>query len=760
MLTDDAWTGPQAACQDEPSLDLDDRTLVVLDDQLSVEVEGKHEALLRGVIETSSAALVGCDASELIVAWSAGAERLFGYRPGDVLGRPWTLLISETERITGLEALGADVLAGERTGRLETTGVHRDHSQMPVSVEGAPVPTAGGVIGISWTFRDLAGRHRVEHVAQIGTFVLDFDESGAIAGLEVSAGVAPMLGMARDQLLKRRFDGLTELMEPDDLPAAKAEWDRVMAGGDSYDIELRLRRPKTGEVRWFRISADVYRRGDGQPWRGLGAIRDVSAERRSEEQLAYESSHDSLTRLPTTALLLRRLTAMLDGGGAATVLSIDIDHFGVINEHYGTLAGDQLLSNVADRLRVAFATTCAELSGPHRLECVSDPICADGVQASTPDASPVARTGGDSFVVVCPGAIDRRTAGRLATRVQSLFDTPFELDDQELWLTVCVGSASSDPANDADKVVTRAERALHHAKRRGPAWSLAFEGLTSPGSPALPAQVGAFRRALHEERIVLAYQPLLDLTTGRMVGVEALARWPRTSGAPGQPGDTSGPMVADPSEFIPLAEDTGLVIALDEHVLGMAARQFASWQRDLGPLPAEFTVAVNVSARHLVGDGLLATVTDVVTAAGISPESLVLEVTETALMEDITLAAATITDLRRAGVGVAIDDFGTGYSSLAYLETLSVDVLKLDRSFVARLAGARDRAIVDAVLGLAGALNFRVVAEGIETAEQADLLASLGCCYGQGYHLGRPSPPEIIAKILREEAGTSAILAR
>jgi len=757
MITDDAWTGP---VDHSPDVDAMAEAITLLDlTSMAVPEQTGHSCLFRGLVNATSAALVGCDSSELIVAWSAGAARLFGLSESEVLGQPWTMLVADASKGPVLDEVRSAVRGAKQSGRLEISGVHGDGSPMSVSVEGAPVIDGGRVMGMTWMFRDLAGRLRVQHVAEVGTFVVDLDHDCRLASVEVSGGVAPMLGMDREQILKAALTGtLMELVPEDDVADIEAEGRRVISGASSYQSEHRIHRADTGELRWLRISADVYRRPDGRPWRALGAIHDVTAERRFEEQLAYKAAHDTLTRLPDGNLLLRRLSALLDEGEGATLLSIDVDQFGVINEHYGTTAGDDLLVTIAARLRIAFATVSEALTGPARGQAATAPTSGDGsLSAPNPDASPVARTAGDSFWVVCPGPTDSTTVGHLAARVQSLFEEPFHCDGRQLWLTACVGSASSTKVTDAQVLAARADRALHQAKRRGPAWSLAFESLVQRGPRALPAQIGALRHALKHQHLALVYQPLVDLTTGRIAGVEALARWPQPSPGADGPGPLWGPMVADPSEFVPLAEEAGLAVALGEEVLGMAARQLATWQRSVGSLSPEFRVAVNVSARHLVGDRLSRAVTSAVETNAISPTSLILEITETALMEDIDLAAVTITGLSHIGVGVAIDDFGTGYSSLAYLENLPVDVLKLDGSFVARLGGRRDRAIVEAVVGLAGALGFRIVAEGVETVEQLDLLTELGCRYGQGYLLCRPSRPEVIEGLLRSDVDLRSV---
>ncbi|MDQ2729044.1 MAG: EAL domain-containing protein [Actinomycetota bacterium] len=708
------------------------------------------------MVTATSAALVGCDASELVVAWSDGARRLFGLSASEVLGQPWPILVSETSSPV-VDEVRAAVLAGRPSGRLEICGVHQDGSAISVSIEGGPVFSDDRVAGTMLLFRDVAGRLRVQQVAEVGTFVVDLDDDGGLASLETSADVGPMLGMDREEILPAARNGtLLELVPEEDLPDITAERRRVTDGATSYQTEHRYFRADDGELRWLRISADVYRRPDGRPWRALGAIHDVTAERRIEEELAYEASHDALTRLPLGVLLLRRVAALLDDGEGVTLLSVDVDHFGVINEEYGTTAADDLLVTVAARLRIAFTTAVEQITGPTRTEPTAAPVSVENTPLSNPDASPVARTAGDSFLVACPGPMDPTTVDHLAARVQSLFEEPFHLDGRPLWLTACVGSASSADL-DAATLAARAERALHQAKRRGPAWSLAFERLPIRDSRAVPAQIGALRQALKDRHLALAYQPLVDLTTGRITGVEALARWPERSTIGDWPDELSGPMVADPSEFVAMAEEAGLAIALGDEVLDMAVRQLADWQRAFGGLSPEFKVAVNVSARQLVGDRLVRSVTHAVEENGISPTSLVLEITETALMEDIDLAAGTISDLSHLGVGVAIDDFGTGYSSLAYLETLPVDVLKLDSAFVARLDGRRDRAIVKAVVGLAEALGFRVVAEGVETAEQVAVLTELGCRYGQGYLLCRPSAPSVIDRLLESDTDLRTI---
>jgi diguanylate cyclase (GGDEF)-like protein len=425
------------------------------------------------------------------------------------------------------------------------------------------------------------------------------------------------------------------------------------------------------------------------------------------EALAHQALHDTLTGLPNRALLVDRLDQALAGatrtGRPVAVLFIDVDHFKLFNDSRGHAAGDELIVGVAQRLK----------------------------QTVRP-ADTVARFGGDEFVVVSPEAGTLEGATALAGRISAALALPFRLGDQDVFLTVSIGMAVSGAATPAESLLRNADAAMYRAKQQGRARCEFFdETMRTEAAARLELQT-ALHWAIERDEMRVFYQPLVEVASGRVVGLEGLVRW-----------DHPERGLLAPASFVPIAEDAGLIVPIDEAVLRQAATDHVRW-RELHP-ELHLSVAVNVSAHHLRHPGLADQVRGLLEGQGLEPSALCLELTESVLMEDLDRHAETLLDLRRLGVRLAIDDFGTGYSSLTRLRLFPVDMVKIDRSFVAGLGSdPRDTAIVRGVIELAHALDLVVVAEGIERPEQLDELRALRCDLAQGYLFAPPEPADII----------------
>jgi len=431
-----------------------------------------------------------------------------------------------------------------------------------------------------------------------------------------------------------------------------------------------------------------------------------------QEQLHHQAYHDPLTNLANRALFTDKVKAAIsDRRGELAVLFIDLDDFKTVNDSLGHSAGDELLVSVASRLRACL-----------RPEDV------------------VARLGGDEFAVMVEDGHDAEAAAvKVARRIMEAFVLPVGVGAESVSVYLSVGIATGHSgAASAEELIRDADVAMYKAKTTGKGHFQVFH--PSMGEAVLERHglKEELRLAIERQQLTLYFQPIIDLATGALVAEEALVRWehPRRG-------------LVGPSEFVPLAEETGLILSLGQYVLEEACQQARRWQAlseaglDDGP---EVAVHVNLSAVELRDPGLVDRVRAILSAAGVNPRSIVFEITETVLLEDAERAKSAISELRALGVRFALDDFGTGYSSLSYLHTLPFDMLKIAKSFVDGLARRGPEAsFVRMIIELARTLGVAVVAEGIETQQQADALVALECDYGQGFHLGRPEPvkPEL-----------------
>lgn len=431
------------------------------------------------------------------------------------------------------------------------------------------------------------------------------------------------------------------------------------------------------------------------------------------DELARQAFRDSLTNLPNRALFMDRLGHALARterrADYLAVLFLDLDRFKVVNDSLGHAAGDQLLVEVGRRLKVCLR----------------------------PEDT-VARLGGDEFGIMLEGLTGVAGATQVAERITAQFERPYIVGGREVFITSSTGIAmSSFPQAQPEQLLRYADFAMYQAKTKGKTHYAIYDGsANAPAVERLDLEMD-LHGAVQRSEFTLYYQPVIDLDTNRIVGLEALIRWAHP---------TRGLLL--PADFITLTEETGLIVPIGRWALGEACRQARQWQT-LAPAEPPLMVAVNLSVKQVHQATLLNEVVDVLHASGLPPSSLVLEITESIMMDDEPATLANLTALRGLGVHLALDDFGTGYSALNYLKHFPADTLKIDRSFV-RGIGDRpeDTAIVQAVITVAKSLKLRVAAEGIETEAQAEQLRAMGCAYGQGFFFARPLPPEHVPALL------------
>jgi diguanylate cyclase (GGDEF)-like protein/PAS domain S-box-containing protein len=528
--------------------------------------------------------------------------------------------------------------------------------------------------------------------------------------VRVNRALCEITGFTEQELLSRTFQSITH---PDHLRSDADQYRALLAGTiDLHEAEKRYVHRDGHEV-WVEVGVTAVRDDDGAVKYFITQVHDITTRRRVEEELAHRALHDPLTGLPNRALFVDRLAHALvrlrRHAGTIAVLYIDLDRFKLVNDGMGHSVGDAVLQEAARRL-----------SGAARAE------------------DTVARFGGDEFTILCENA-GAAEAQLVAERVLGSFSGPFTQDGGEFYLSGSVGiRISSDPGVSPDSLLRDADVALYAAKQHGRDRVEVFDADAGMGGIDLLATDRALRLALRRGELCLHYQPEVDLVTGGIIAVEALLRWKHPQRG-----------LVPPDEFIPIAEQSGLILAIGAWVLREACSQLAAW-RAAGTVDPDVRVAVNVSARQLSHPGLPDSVASALAAAGLDPAALCLEITESAIIHDTEMALANLSAVKRQGVFIALDDFGVGFSSLSQIRDLPpVDVIKVDRSFTAGLGRtASDGAVVTAVLSLARSLGLTAVAEGIETEDQLRRLRDLGCDVGQGFYFARPQAAEDIARVL------------
>jgi diguanylate cyclase (GGDEF)-like protein/PAS domain S-box-containing protein len=518
--------------------------------------------------------------------------------------------------------------------------------------------------------------------------IVTLDAKMAIATINQKA--AEMLGYSTDELVGRN---VYELSEPRIVDRVEETW------LGEHEMNLRDRDGAIVSIH-FNRSRLVDSEGDHEGQ--LGIIANVAERRGFEDELAFQALHDGLTGLPNRLLFIDHLQIALGrstrGAPGVTVVFVDVDDFKTINGTLGYAVGDQLLREIAARL-------------------------ANLVR----ERDTVARFGGNEFVVLCEA--DGRFAEKLAEDIRTAMNGPWSVSaDEFINITVSIGVAVGQNGDRPGTLLRNADMAVLQAKASGGDRTVFFTDALQTSSRNRLAMVSDLRRALEREELSLRFQPVVSLSDGRILGAEALLRWehPIRGSIP-------------PGEFIPVAEEMGLIDSIGQWVIHQTCARLADWQK----IMPELTISLNISVRQLSSGHLNQILSDAIGTTGANPAQLVLEITESVLADDVEIALLALNSLRETGAAISIDDFGTGYSSLSYLHRFPVDVLKIDQSFVAGLPDRGcDAALVQAIMAIAHALELSVIAEGVETAEQASTLLSFGCLQAQGYYFYLPLTAE------------------
>jgi diguanylate cyclase (GGDEF)-like protein/PAS domain S-box-containing protein len=668
------------------------------------------------LLEATPESLVVAEAGGEIVYANAACERLTGFAHGELLGRP-----------VG-ELLASD-LEGRATGSsFETTCTTRDGGELPVEVHVGRIEAASPLLVV--TLRDRteveAGRTArfeaeakyralVEHIPAV-VYLDPVDENSE--SIYVSPQVVELLGIGQEEWLTDPY-AWRHHVHPDDIERAWDEYRHAYNAHEPLSHEYRMVH-EDGSVRWVLEQAYPIDDEQGDPWLIQGVIFDITERKLAEEQVAFLAYHDKLTGLPNRALFEEMLEAAISRARrhdlGVGVIYLDLDNFKLVNDSLGHHAGDELLKQLAERLR-----------------------------GCTRETDLVARQGGDEFLLLLAdlergiGPVAGTEAGLLvaesvATRVHEALQEPFDLGGVEFFTSASLGvSLFPQDATDAVSLLKNADTAMYQSKKAEPGGYIVYASGADEAIERLSLTT-RLRRAVEKKHWVLHWQPIVELERGTVTGLEALLRWQEPNGG-----------IVPPGEFIPIAEELGLIEAIGDWVIDELARQRKAWHEQ----GIDLRLGFNLSPRQLWSGRLPEKLMAKLSAADVDPRDIVVEITESTAMADPDRTQRVLADLHAWGLSLAIDDFGTGYSSLARLKHLPVDILKIDRSFIHAVDRDADSGrMVEAMVQLAHGLGMVPLAEGIETESELAFLRAAGCTRGQGFLFSRPVPAEQIPALL------------
>lgn len=655
--------------------------------------------------------------SAQILAANAAFCETYGYDPGDLLGTRFTDVCIP-------DAAYNELPSEENQGNTVRCRHHRsDGVRLDVEVT-TRYCMWGGEPACMALVNDVTPRTRIERRLVQSEKRLDrVQEIGGVGVFEIdlrtgerywSRELCRQFGASNEE--PPRTIGLNlDFVHPDDRENVRKAYDHAIEHHTSCRIDHRVVQPD-GNVIWLQLQADFDFDQDGSPLRAIGATVDITERKSAEQQLGYLAHYDPLTGLANRAHAVSRLQNTLHSARRSSnrpaLIFLDLDHFKTINDSLGHDVGDQLLVEVGRRLKDA-----------------------------TRDQDCVARMGGDEFIVIITGGNSIQGAENVARRIFSMLESAVRVGGRDIFVTCSIGIAHC-PADgvDVETLLSRADMAMYQAKRSGRNRFCVYEDSMLHEAVTRMELEADMRHALERDEFFLVYQPIVNIENRTLSGVEALLRWRHPRG------------VRTPGEFIGVAEDSDLIQAIGDWALREACRQAVLWKMN-----EQLPMSVNVSRRQLIDPHFVSRVLNILDQTGADPRLLQIEITETALVMDFEKTHQSLTALRRAGVRIAIDDFGTGYNSLANLRYAVIDALKIDRSFIADIAGSpSDLAIAGAVVSAGRSLGVRVVAEGVETRAHYETLHRLGCHEAQGYWFSQP----VEASIFEEryiQSGRSAL---
>jgi diguanylate cyclase (GGDEF)-like protein/PAS domain S-box-containing protein len=680
---------------------------------------------IEALVEHAFDAIIVTDAFGVVTYASPAVRTSLGYEPGELVGRRHAELFPTDEIDSTLASLKH---LRETPGAVTPVSFRNRHADGSLrSFRGVAhnllhVP---GVAGVVINATDVTEHLKAEQALREMAAAIE-SSSDAIFGTTLegditswNAAAAALTGYSCDAAIG---SPLSLLFQTDRTAEAAAIIARVREG-EAVRGHATLWKRQDGSSVHVSCTASSVRNERGIVSGMSMVVQDITERRLAADALRHATLHDPLTHLPNRDLLMDRLrTALAQSqrhGKRVAVLIVDLDGFKDVNDSLGHAAGDLVLAEMASRL-----------AGAVRV------------------GDTVARFGGDELVIVRETADEEETS-RFAVRVLDCMTEPMEIErTSELFVSACIGAAISRPGTSAEDLVREADAALHRAKDRGRSAIEFFDEDLRSRARSRVDLGAALRRALERGELFLVHQPVVALGNVTLRGSEALIRWAHPDRG-----------VISPLDFIPLAEETGLIVPVGEWVLSEALRQISKWRRQYS-LQGDYSVSVNLSARQLASPDLVAAVAGALATSAVPPSSVYLEITETTLLSQVASNLDTLRLLRDLGVHLTVDDFGTGYSSLSYLRQLPIDSLKIDRSFIDGLGvDSHDTAIVEAVIGLAKVLALDVVAEGVETRMQLELLREMGCRTGQGFLFSQPLDTAEMERFLTATSATAGRLA-
>jgi diguanylate cyclase (GGDEF)-like protein/PAS domain S-box-containing protein len=688
------------------------------------------EQQYRAVSESVFDAIVSTDSAGFIQSWNKSAERLFGYLADEVVGHNITMIMPRRFHRDHQQAMGRVSMGEPRRyhGPVEAFALHKDGHEFPVEISIGDRQQDDHII-YSAVIRDVSERYKAEQAMQ---------EERAFLQVVIDSISDPVVVIRPNhQVMLKNYAAKTAVggqgCDNSYCFCTTHGWDKScdqmgykcplqeVSLDKPNSVNLHVLKNELGQKMTVEISASSVWNEEGELQYIVEVTRDISNLLKlteqlkiNEQQMEHLVHHDALTNLPNRVLFLDRLNQAISSAqrnqGKVAILQIDLDMFKKVNDSLGHDSGDLLLNQVAERINQFMRS-----------------------------ADTVARIGGDEFVVMLKRVASDDQAALVAQKLITELQRPFDIDDIEIYQTISIGiTMFPEDGEDSASLLRNADAAVHRAKEEGRNRFMFYtEDMTQAAYEKVTLEAD-LRHAIENDALDVFYQPQIEVQSGKVVGVEALVRWQRDG------------MLVSADQFIPFAEQTGLIVGLGQQVLAKACRQLVRW-REAGLVSQQMKMAVNLSARQLEEGNLFDMILKTVADSGIDPNLLELEITESLIMKNPEQSMVLFTQLREKGIELSIDDFGTGYSSLAYIKNLPVNKLKIDRLFVKDLPSSEgDIVIARSIIALGQSLGLKVIAEGVENSDQLDFLINENCDYIQGYYFSKPLPVTEFEAFMRQ----------